>query len=134
VAVRYLTAPADVPILQTEGTSTQAVAVNSVTFARGPFATTDNLNFSTDHRTRIIMVAANLELSQGENSSSVTVEARTSGGTIVQLSIEHFGVVPGSDWFKRITVRLPDQLAGAGIVQVSITHGHRSNEGSIVIN
>jgi uncharacterized delta-60 repeat protein len=134
VSVRYQTAPRDVPILQTDGTTTEAVAINSVTFARGPFAITDNLNFSTDHQTRIIIFVANLELSQGENSSAVTVEARTSGGSIVQLPIEHFGDVPGCDWFKNITVRLPEQLAGAGTVQVSITHGNRSNEGSIVIN
>jgi uncharacterized delta-60 repeat protein len=134
VTVRYLMAPPDAPILLTETTTTQAVAVNSVTFVRGPFAVTDGFNVSTDHRTRVIIFAANLELSQGENSSSVFVEARTSGGSIVQLPIEHFGVAPHCDWFKQITVRLPDQLAGAGLVHVRITHGNRSNEGSIVIN
>lgn len=134
-SARYSFDLSDAPILETEGTSGQAVALDSVTFTRGPFSITTDLNFSTDHRTRILLFTANLELGAGEDASAITVEARTAAGTIHQLPVEYFGGVPDSDWFKQIIVRLPDELAGAGEVKVRIIHDNTSsNHGSIVVN
>ena len=131
---RFLTTATNAPILQIEANSTNAVAIDSVTFVRAPFSVTNDLNFSADHRTRIILFAANLTLASGENTSSVTVQAQTSGGTIISLPVEFVGVVPNCEWFTQVVVRLPDAVANAGAVQVSITHGNTSNQGTVVIN
>jgi uncharacterized delta-60 repeat protein len=130
---RYLTAPTNSPVLQTEANSTQAVALDSVTFVRDPFSVTTEQNFSADHQTRIILLATNLTLSSGENFSSVSVKAEAAGGAIQTLPVEYVGPVPGFEWLTQVVVRLPAQLANAGTMQVSITHGNTSNQGSIVI-
>lgn len=131
---RFLTSTTDAPILQIVANSANALAIDSVHFTQAPFSITNDLNFSADHRTRIILFAANLTLANGENASSVTVQAQTSGGTIVSLPVEYVGVVPNCEWFTQVVVRLPDALANVGAVQVSITHGNTSNQGSVVIN
>ncbi|HYU99854.1 MAG TPA: hypothetical protein VE977_13580 [Pyrinomonadaceae bacterium] len=130
---RYLTTPTNSPVLQTEANSTQAVALDSVTFVRDPFSVTTEQNFSADHQTRIILLATNLTISSGENFSSVSVKAEAAGGAIQTLPVEYVGPVPGSEWLTQVVVRLPAQLANAGTMQVSITHGNTSNQGSIVI-
>lgn len=130
---RYLITPTNSPVLQTEASSTHAVAVDSVTFLRDPFSVTSEHNFSADHQTRIILLGTNLTLSSGENFSSVSVQAEEAGGAIHTLPVEYVGEVPGFEWLTQVVVRLPPPLAGAGTLQVSITHGNTSNQGSIVI-
>jgi uncharacterized delta-60 repeat protein len=130
---RYLTTPTNSPVLQTEANSTQAVALDSVTLVRDPFPVTSDYNFSADHQTRIILLATNLTLSSGEIFSSVSVKAEAAGGAIQTLPVEYVGTVPGFEWLTQVVVRLPAQLANAGTMQVSITHGNTSNQGSIVI-
>jgi uncharacterized delta-60 repeat protein len=130
---RYLTASTNAPVLQTEANTDDALALDSVTFVRVPFSVNNEHNFSADGRTRIVLLATNLTLASGENSSAVTVQAQASGGAIHQLAVEHVGQVPGFEWLTQVVVKLPDALANAGTVQVSITHGNTSNQGSIFI-
>jgi glutamate dehydrogenase/leucine dehydrogenase len=42
-------------------------------------------------------------------------------------------MVPNCEWFTQVIVKLPDALANAGTVKVSITHANTSNQGSIFI-
>ena len=129
VLARYLTA-AD-PVLRVEAGSNHAVALDSVTFQRDPFSIVNN-NFSTDHRTRIILFVANLTRDSGENSSAVTVQAEDSGG-VHSLPVEYVGKVPAFDSLTQIVVKLPDGLAqGTALISVSL-HGRTSNKGSIEI-
>jgi hypothetical protein len=67
------------------GTS-NAAAVDSVTFFRGPFRVTDNFNFSGDHLTRIIIFT--LPLANPDQTLSV----KASG---IDLPIESVGNVTG---------------------------------------
>lgn len=131
---RYSTAATNAPVLQVQGISTNAVALDSVTFVRDPFPITSDHNFSADHQTRVTLLATNLTLTNGENSSAVSVQAQLSGGAIHTLPVEYVGEVPGFEWLTQVVVRLPPQVAGAGTVQVSITHGNTSNQSSVVIN
>jgi len=121
--------PSPAPILLTEEGTNHALAVDSVTLTRGPFAIHTNLNFSSDQRTRILLVGLNVELLPGEDVSNITVKM---GNT--NLVVESVRNVPGFNWMTQLVVKLPDELEGAGDVQMSITlHGVTSNKGIVTI-
>lgn len=129
---RYLLAPADEPVLQTEPFSNHAVALDSVTFRRDPFSIINDNNFSADHHTRVILFAANLTLGSGENFSAVTVQAEDAAG-VHNLPVEFVGKMPGFDLLTQVVVRLPDGMVpGHTLVSISF-HGTISNKGFIVI-
>jgi uncharacterized protein GlcG (DUF336 family) len=112
--------------LISEETSTRAVAVESVTQTREPFATTSPVNWGTDNRTRIMLFAMGVQA--GENASAVTADAEDAAHNIYHLTVEYVGVVPEQDWATSIVVRLNDQMAGVGDVLVGISyHGLPSN-------
>jgi hypothetical protein len=117
------------PTLLTEGNSNRAIALDSVTFVRDPFPITTFFNFSSDHRTRLMLFATGLELMPGENISVVTAQAEDSAHTIYPLIVEYVGKVPDFDWLTHVIVRLPDGLAGPGDVLVSVSlRGAASNK------
>ena len=109
-----------------EGSLTQLAALDSVTFARGPFRVTSFFNFSTDHHTRIIFFTSNLGMTQPD-ATRLTVQA---GG--IPLTVEAVGPVTGFDG-SYVIVRLEDGLPTAD-VQVTITFQNvTSNAGTITI-
>lgn len=115
------TAPSgQIPILLTQETSLRALALDSVTYTTEPFAVTGLYNFSTDHRTRVSLLAANVELVAGETSSVIAAEAEDSLGHVFPLNIEHFGAVQNYLWLKQVIVKLPDEIANSGEVRVSL--------------
>ena len=63
------------PILQTEENTDLAIALDSVTMLRDPYPLTNNFNFSSDNRTRVMLFAVNLDLLPSENSSALTAQA-----------------------------------------------------------
>src|SRR5262245_4313864 len=106
-----------------------AAALDSVTRVRSPLPVVAVNNFSRDHRTRLSLFATNVELNAGENASAVTATARDSRPRVHSLSVEFVGKVPSQTWLTQIIVRLPDSLAQAGGVWISISlHGQTSNE------
>jgi uncharacterized delta-60 repeat protein len=132
VLARYLTTAADEPVLQTEAGTNHAIALDSVTFKRDPFSVANDFVLNPDHRTRVILFAANMTLSNGEDASAVTAQAEDSGG-VHNLPVEFVGKVPGFDSLTQIVVRLPDGLA-KGNALVSVTfHAKTSNKAFIVI-
>ena len=130
---RYLSTETNSPVLQTEANSNHALALDSVTLLRDPFPVNNELNFSADHRTRIVLFATNLTLVGNETVSSVIVQAQGSTGATYRLPVEYVGEVPGCEWLTQVVVKLPDELANAGTVLVNITHGTTSNHGSLFI-
>jgi uncharacterized delta-60 repeat protein len=131
---RYFVAPTNSPVLQTEPSSNHAIAFDSVTFVRDPFAVTNDHNFSADHQSRILIIATNLTLSSGENFSAVSVQAEDGGGAIHTLPVEYVGEVPSFEWLTQVVVKLPTELTNAGTVQLSVSlHGNVSNNGSVLI-
>jgi hypothetical protein len=108
-------------LLTREDDLTRAVALDSVTMMRDPFPIVTLNNFSADQRTRLVLFAVNLELLPGEDSSAVTVQAEDSSHRIYSLPVEYVGTVPNFDWMTQIVVKLPDEIANAGDVWVSIS-------------
>ena len=116
------------PILLTEQNSQRAIAVDSVTFVRDPLPVVNQNNLSQSRRTRLALFGINLDLMSGENASAVTARARDSRSRTHILSVEFVGKIPNVD-LTQVVLRLPDELAQAGDVWISVTlRGQTSNE------
>ncbi|MDQ2921059.1 MAG: glycoside hydrolase family 16 protein, partial [Acidobacteriota bacterium] len=62
VRVYQRTTPSNVPVLFIDEGSNRALALDSVTFKRDPFSVGNTYNFSSDQRTRLMLLTANLDL------------------------------------------------------------------------
>lgn len=117
-----------VPTLLTEAGSQQVIALNAVTWVRSPFSTITTQNLSSDQRTRVALLAANVSLLPGDNTAAITVQAEDSQHRLYSLPVEYVGKVPNFDWLTQINVTLPEELRGAGNVWLSMTvRGEFSN-------
>jgi probable HAF family extracellular repeat protein len=122
------------PLLMTEPNSTKAVVLESVALLRDPFTLHTRHPLSSDRRTRLTIVARNIEIVAGENIPPPTVQAENEQHQLIDLPVEFIGTIPGAPWLTQITVRLPDQLNTAGEIQLRISfRGRLSNTGSITI-
>ena len=96
---------------------------------RDPFPLTNIFNFSSDHRTRLMLFGMNLNLLPGENASAVTARAEDAALNPFPLTVEFVGKVPGFDWLTQVVVRLPDNTPAAQSLFVSVTlRGRTSNK------
>ena len=123
------------PVLLAGDITGRASAVDSVTLMREPFSVTSAQNFfSSDQRTRVTLFGYNLELKNGEGLSAITAQAEDSQHKIYVLPVEAAEEVPKFNWIKGITVKLPDELQGAGDVFVKIgLRGVLSNQVALSI-
>jgi len=97
-----------------------AAALDAVTFVRGPFRVLSDVNFSSDHHTRVIFFTSNLGVNQSQ-VDLVTVQVASMLGSI-PLTVENVGTVsgvPGLD-ASFVVVRLPDVLP-AGDLPLTLT-------------
>lgn len=116
------------PVLLSEPTSTRAIALESVTREREPFASTSPIPWSADRRTRITLFAMNLALAPGEDSTVLTAGAEDGAGLRYELKVEYTGAVAGAPSISEVVVRLSDDLGDVGDVLVWVTyHGQSSN-------
>jgi hypothetical protein len=119
----FTATPQPANVLIEEGTANTALALDSVTFVRGPFTVVGLHNFSADQRTRVILFTSNLGLIQPD-PSVLTVKA---GST--PLTVENVGTVAGVAGLNAsyIVVVLPNGLP-AGDLPVTVTfHGVASS-------
>ena len=117
------------PKILTEEGIGSAIALDSVTWLREPFPVLTNHNFSLDARTRIVLFATHVNLTAADNTSVITAQAEDSQNRIFPLTVEFVGKVPRFDWLTQVIVKLPDELANAGEVRVSINvRGTSSNK------
>jgi len=124
-------AQAPAPTLLTEENSQRAIALDSVTRVRDPLPVVALNNFmqGRDPRTRVALFGINLDLMPGENATAVTAQARDSRSRNYSWNVEFVGKIPTLDWLTQVIVRLPDELANAGDVWISVKlHGQTSNE------
>ena len=126
------TAPpqAPAPVIATEANSDLAIALESPTMSRDPFALTNLINFSltNDHQTRLSLFVTNLTLLAGEDKSAVTARFRDASMNVVPLQVEFVGAVPGVDGLSQVIVRLPENTPANQSIFVSVTlHGQTSN-------
>lgn len=126
--------PPPPPTLLTEEGTAQAIALESVNFMGGAFPLINRHNFSHDQRTRIMLLARNLNLLPGEDASAVTAQAEDADHKVYVFPVEYAGPVPNFEWLQQVVVRIPDALSDAGQVQVSIScHGMTSNKAVLSI-
>ncbi|HEV8187661.1 MAG TPA: PQQ-dependent sugar dehydrogenase, partial [Pyrinomonadaceae bacterium] len=107
----------DKPLILIDESTGRAVALDSVTFLGEPFPLTNIHNFSSDHRTRVVVFANGIDLMPGEpiNVQIVDVLNRT-----YPLVVEDVRKVPNFDWLTQIVVRLPDSIDIQGDYRISI--------------
>lgn len=119
------------PTLVREEATARALAFDAVTWVRDPLSVIATHNFSPDQRTRMALLATNLD--GGDCAlGDVTVQMWGVKGFFT-VPAEHVAAVPGLGWLKQIMVKLPDELAGAGNVWVSIQARGMSSD-SVIVN
>jgi len=117
----------DALILLTEANVQRAIALDSPLFTRDVFPITNELNFSSDHRTRVSFFATGLKLAAGETASAVTATAEDSQGSVRSLAVEFVGRPAGFDWLSQVVLKMNDQPT-TGDVKIKISlHGETSN-------
>lgn len=119
--------PAARPVLVSEPNSTRALALDALAQTHEPFSLTSPLPFSSDHRTRVMLFAMNLNLQPNEAASAVTADAEDAEHRIYPLTVEYVGPVPNQSWSTAVVVRLHDDMADAGDMLVRITYQGRSS-------
>jgi uncharacterized protein (TIGR03437 family) len=107
------------PVIYTEEATSNAAAIDSVKFVRGPFPKFNQDNFSSDQRTRIILFTTNLGLAQADLNDPTALVVELGG---VNLPVENVGAfsIPGVA-SSYIIVRLPDNVpTGAQELRVKL--------------
>ena len=110
------------PILISHTDSTRAISFDSVTRRREPFTTTTQIKFGSDHATRIMLFAMNLNLQPGETATAVTADAEDASHNIYPLVVENIAKVTDQPWATSIVVRLDSKLPETGDVLVRIRY------------
>jgi hypothetical protein len=108
------------PVLLSEADSTRALALDSVTRSREPFASESTIAWSADRRTRITLFAMNLALGAGEDASALTAGAEDGAGRRYALKVEYVGAVAGAPLISEVVIRLSEDLNDVGDVLVWI--------------
>jgi hypothetical protein len=126
--------PGQSPVLLTDGVTQRAIALDTVNWLSDPFTLFTLHNFSADQRTRISLFVYNAELLPGESPTAFTAQAEDSRQRMFPLVVEYAAKAPGLDRVTQLVVKLPDELAHAGEVLVSVSlRGTSSNKASIRI-
>lgn len=112
----------------------QAAAVDSLLLLRDPFPVVNDgnsLNRGPDRNTRVMVFIANLQLAQGETSSSVVVNLIDGNGLSYDVAAEDVRPVPNFN-FTQVIFRLPNLPVGTCTIKVK-AHNQVSNSGAIRI-
>lgn len=110
---------ATTPVIFIEEGTTNAAAINSVNYVRGPFKILDPHNLSSDGHTRITVFTSNLGLVSPPIPGTSTLSVQANG---VNLPVEYVGTVAGVPGMNAsyIIVRLPDGLP-TGDLSLTVT-------------
>ena len=90
------------------------------------------MNLGVDRNTRVIVFAMNLQLLQGQSSSTVTVSLVDSNNQSYDIAAEDVRPVPNFP-FTQVVFRLPDNTSVGTCIITLKAHGEISNSGSIRI-
>ena len=123
-------------MLDTSGPAVdQVAALDSILFLRDPLPVVnaaDVMHQGSDRNTRVILFATNLQLKQGETSSSVVVNLVDVNNQSYDIPAEDVRPVPDSN-FTQVIFRLPNDLpAGTCTFKIN-AHGQFSNAGTLRI-
>lgn len=106
-------------LLITSGTG-RAVALDSVTNESESFHVLSTRHFASDGHTRITFFVVGLML-QSADLPFVKVQAEDQQQHLFDLPCEAVGRVKNLSWMSQVTVRVPDTLAGAGNVNITVS-------------
>lgn len=122
------------PVLLTEDSSLNALALDNVNHLRDPFALTNDTYFGTDKRTRLTLLLVDLDLypNQGETLAVITAQAQDAQSRTYALPVEDLRKVPGVPWMSQLKVRLPSELAGVTEVTVTVSARGQVSRGAKV--
>lgn len=109
------------PVLLTQGATTRALALESVTNKREPFSLTSSVRFSTDGRTRLAVFARNVKLAAGEGPSAVSADVQDASGRFYPLVVENVVALPNASGVTMLVLRLNDALGNVGDVLLRIS-------------
>jgi uncharacterized protein GlcG (DUF336 family) len=116
------------PVLFSAPDSTRGIVIDSVTSKREPFSPIATISFAADNRTRIMLIAGNLNLAAGEGPEAVNADAEDASHHVYPLKVEFVGPVPEQSWATSVVVKLDDQMDNLGDVLVRIYYkGNASN-------
>ena len=126
----------DPPVLLLEENSDRAVALDSVSLKRDPFALLNELMLiGNDNRRRVSLFVWRLGLLASDTAANVSAVAEDDVGTQYPLVVEFVGPVTAVPDVTQVIVRLPDNVAGLPrdlFVKVTL-RGPASNRGRISI-
>ena len=129
--VRFTPPSVPAPVIATEQGSDLAIALDSPSMTRDPFALTNLFNFSLtgDHQTRLSLFVTNIDL-----SSAVTAQAHDSGVNVWALPVEFVGTVPGIDGLMQVIVKLNPAIPSNQTIFISVNfNGQTSNKARVRI-
>jgi hypothetical protein len=111
----------------------RALALDSVTTENEPFNVLSSHNLSTDGHARITLFLVGVAL-QSSDVPFIVVQAEDAQQRLFDLPVEAAARVKNLTWMSQVTVRLPDSIAGAGNVNVSVNiRGKVSNKAPLQI-
>lgn len=113
----------------------QVAALDSILFLKDPFHVINENNLlrtAIDPNTRVVIFVRNLQLLQGESSSSVVVRLLDSNMQNHDIPAEDVRLVPSFD-FAQVIFRLPDHLPVDDFSLSVMAHGQISNTGILRI-
>lgn len=125
------------PLLLAYGATDRAAAFESVALTPEPFDvnTPATRNLSADGRTRVTLLVAGVRLDAPGEAAFVTASAVDSQLRVFDLPVEGVGGAKNLSWLEQVTFRLPDGLAGAGDLSVTVTvRGVQSNAVKLRVN
>ena len=126
--VRFNSPQGSKPIIATEENTDIAIALDSPTMLRDPFALVNPFNFGVDNRTTLSLFVTQLDLLPGEDKSAVTARFQDASVNVFPLEVEFVGSVPGVDGLSQVIVRLPANTPANQAIFVSVTlRGQTSN-------
>ncbi len=108
-----------VPQLLVTTDTGRAAALDSVTTLSEPFHVLSSHNFASDGHTRITLFIVGVALEPAD-VAFVTVQAEDTQQRLFDLPCEATSRVKNLSWMSQVTVRLPDVLAGAGNLNVTV--------------
>lgn len=122
------------PVLLVQPNTNRAIALHSVLFNREPFLVQTPINLSSDHRTRIMLFATNLELLPGETPSAITGRAVDSRGNSYDVAVEQVLKFSNLAGLSTLIVRLPADTTINGDLRINVgIRGAISNDVFVAI-
>ncbi|HEX7955873.1 MAG TPA: hypothetical protein VF508_02970 [Pyrinomonadaceae bacterium] len=125
------------PLLLTNSLNGRAAAFDSVALTSEPFdtSTPHTRNLAADGRTRVTLLVVGVRLDAPGEAAFVSARATDAQQRSFDLPVEAVGGAKNLSWLAQVTVRLPEELSGAGDVSVTVTvRGVQSNAVTLRVN